>query len=254
MGTRSRRPETVAALDQHGRKVQSMFSDIAHGYDRANRAMSLGIDVRWRRRAVDGVLATGVDPTTATVLDLCAGTLDSSLAIHRRYPRARIVAGDFSVGMLEQGERRLRGRAAEQIAVKQMDAHDLPEADASLDAIFCAFGLRNLSELHRATDEMRRCLRPGGRLTILEFFQPTRASARIFHAVYNHTVLPAVGWACTGNLAAYRYLPRSIGRFVSVPQYAETLVRHGFTDIEVEPLTFGVASIVRARRPREMGA
>jgi ubiquinone/menaquinone biosynthesis methyltransferase len=132
-----------------------------------------------------------------------------------------------------------------------MDAHALPLADASLDAIFCAFGIRNLSNLEIASAEQLRCLRPGGQLVILEFFRPTRRTTRAFHAVYNHTVLPVVGWACTGNLDAYRYLPRSIGQMQSSADYAALLERVGFTDLRVEELTLGVASIVRARKPEE---
>src|SRR5690606_29588989 len=80
--------EGIAPLDAHGAKVQAMFTDIAPGYDRANRLMSMGIDVRWRRQAVSKLLPAGADPDAARILDLCAGTLDSSLEIHRRYPNA----------------------------------------------------------------------------------------------------------------------------------------------------------------------
>ncbi|HLT39355.1 MAG TPA: ubiquinone/menaquinone biosynthesis methyltransferase [Enhygromyxa sp.] len=248
----------IPTLDEHGRKVQAMFSDIAPGYDRANRIMSAGTDVRWRRRAVDGLLrpGPGLDVATgagATILDLCAGTLDSTLEIHRRYPAASLIGGDFSSGMLATGVRRIEAlgqpAARERIRAMQMDAHALPLADASLDAIFCAFGIRNLSDLELAGAEQLRCLRPGGQLVILEFFRPTAWATRAFHAVYNHTVLPLVGWACTGNLDAYRYLPRSIGQMRSSADYADLLARLGFVDVEVTALTMGVASIVRARKP-----
>lgn len=239
-------PEAVDAIDEHGRTVQTMFSDIAHGYDRANRLMSLGIDRSWRAKAVAQLVVDArVKPA---ILDLCAGTLDSSMSIHAAYPDANILAGDFSAGMLDVGRRRLTGTAAECIEARQMDAHAIPADDGHFDAIFCAFGLRNLSDLERATAEMRRCLTVGGRLVILEFFRPTSLFSRGFHGVYNHTVLPAVGWACTGNLSAYRYLPRSIGAFVSTEEYRVVLERAGFCDVAIEPLTFGVASIVSARR------
>jgi demethylmenaquinone methyltransferase/2-methoxy-6-polyprenyl-1,4-benzoquinol methylase len=248
----------IPAHDAHGRKVQAMFSDIAPGYDRANRIMSAGTDVRWRRRAVAGLLPArpGIDVTTgagAELLDLCAGTLDSTLEIHRRYPAASLIAGDFSAGMLATGMQRIESHASarERIRAVQMDAHALPLADASLDAIFCAFGIRNVSDLALASAEQLRCLRPGGQLVILEFFRPTAWTTRAFHAVYNHTVLPVVGWACTGNLDAYRYLPRSIGQMHSSADYAGLLERLGFVDLRIEALTLGVASIVRARKPEE---
>lgn len=251
----------IPTVDEHGARVQAMFTDIAHGYDRANRLMSAGTDVRWRRRAVAELLPRdlpGVDAETgagATILDLCAGTLDSTLAIHRRYPEAALIGGDFSAGMLATGERRVRElggpEAAAKIRAQQMDAHDLPVDDASLHAIFCAFGIRNLSDLRRAGAEQLRALKPGGRLVVLEFFRPTAWATRAFHAVYNHTVLPVVGWACTGNLDAYLYLPRSIGQNCSVDEYTALLAEIGFEDISAERLTLGVSSIVRARKPRE---
>lgn len=246
--------ETVATLDAHGARVQGMFSDIARGYDRANRWMSLGIDVLWRRRAVSEVLpeeaGAGSAGARARILDLCAGTLDSTLELHRRYPQADIVGGDFSAGMLAVGEAKLQGEARARIVAEQMDAHALPGPDASFDAVFCAFGARNLSDLEAATREQLRVLRPGGRLTVLEFFRPRGLFSRTFHACYNRTVLPVVGWAATGNLGAYLYLPRSIGAFVSIEDYAALLERVGLRVIGQERLFGGVAGIVRAERPR----
>ena len=102
----------------------------------------------------------------------------------------------------------------------------------------------------RATAEQTRCLRAGGRLTVLEFFKPARPLPRLLHAAYNRTVLPLVGWACTGDLEAYTYLPRSIGAFETVDGYRELLAAHGFVDIEVRALTLGMAWIVRATKGR----
>lgn len=237
----------MQTIDAHGEKVQAMFDRIAGGYDRANRLMSLWTDVGWRRRAVAGLLphdAAGAP----RVLDLCAGTLDSSLEIHRQYPQADIVAGDFAVRMLEQGARKLRGAAAERIETRPMDAHRLPLPDADIDAIFCAFGIRNLSDLHQATLEQARVLRPGGRLVVLEFFRPTTMFTRTFHAVMGRSVLPIVGGLATGNLAAYTYLPRSISTFDTVARYGDRLRAAGFADVQVQPLTHGVAAVVRATR------
>lgn len=241
--------ETVAAIDAHGARVQGMFTDIAPGYDRANRWMSLGIDVMWRRRAVAEALPRGGAGEGARILDLCAGTLDSTLELHRRYPRAELVGGDFSAGMLAVGEAKLQGEARRLISAREMDAHALPEPDRRYDAVFCAFGVRNLSDLAAATREQFRVLRPGGRLTVLEFFRPRGLFSRAFHACYNNTVLPLVGWAATGNLGAYLYLPRSIGRFVTVAEYAALLASVGFRDVRHERLFGGVAGIVRAERP-----
>lgn len=237
----------METIDAHGEKVQAMFDRIAGGYDRANRLMSLWTDVGWRRRAVAGLLPHDASGTPR-VLDLCAGTLDSSLEIHRQFPHAEIVAGDFAVKMLERGRRKLRGAAAERIEPVPMDAHRLPLPDADVDAIFCAFGIRNLSDFHQATLEQARVLRPGGRLVVLEFFRPATAFTRTFHAVMGRSVLPIVGGLATGNFAAYTYLPRSISTFDTTERYAERLRAAGFSEVEVQPLTYGVAAVVRATR------
>lgn len=239
--------ESVEIVDAHGARVRTMFDRIAHGYDRANRWMSFGTDIRWRTQAVAGLMPSDV-PDEPKVLDLCAGTLDSTLEIHRQFPKAKILAGDFAEEMLERGREKLVGAAAEQIDTRTMDAHVLTVDDDILDAIFCAFGVRNVSDLPRATAEQARALRPGGRLTILEFFRPTRMVPRLLHAAYNRTVLPLVGWAATGDLDAYTYLPRSIGKFESVTAYAELLGEHGFVDVEITQLTMGMAWIVRATK------
>lgn len=236
------------AIDQHGATVQQMFGRIAHGYDRANRVMSLGIDVRWRRRAVDDLLQHVAVPSQAVGLDLCAGTLDSTIAIHERFPEARLIGGDFVAPMLEAGRHKLQGTARDRITTQEMDAHVLPLEDDSLDAIFCAFGIRNLSDLPRACAEQARVLRPGGRLVVLEFFRPQKWTTKVVHAVYNRGILPWVGWAVTGDREAYRYLPRSIGKFDTTDEYTARLRDAGFVDVTVESLTFGIASIVRATR------
>ncbi|MBK8720155.1 MAG: ubiquinone/menaquinone biosynthesis methyltransferase [Deltaproteobacteria bacterium] len=239
---------SLAPIDAHGSQVQRMFDRIAGGYDRANRVMSLGIDERWRRRAVADLLRHVPADRVPVALDLCAGTLDSSLAIHRAFPRAKVLAGDFAAEMLERGRAKLVGEAAAHIDTAVMDAHALPVDDASCDAIFCAFGIRNLSDLGRACAEQARALRPGGKLVVLDFFRPDSLGTRIVHAIYNRGVLPWVGWAVTGDREAYQYLPRSIGKFDSTNEYAARLQDAGFVDVRVEGLTMGVASIVRATR------
>ncbi len=241
---------SVRTVDEHGDRVQGMFDRIAHGYDRANRLMSLGIDVRWRNEAVRGLLPAQMPADRrAQVLDLCAGTMDSSVEIHRQYPQADIVAGDFAEEMLAKGAHKLTGSVGERITAQPMDAHDLPSEDSSLDAIFCAFGVRNVSDLPRATAEQARALRPGGRLTILEFFRPTSGLSRFLHTAYNRTVLPVVGWAATGDLDAYTYLPKSIGKFETVADYEALLTEQGFVNVSVTKLTMGMAWIVRAELP-----
>jgi ubiquinone/menaquinone biosynthesis methyltransferase len=227
--------------------VRGMFDRIAGRYDTANRVMSAGVDVLWRRKAMRPLLE-GLGETP-TVLDLGAGTLDGSLEIARRRPGARVVAADFAGQMLRVGRRKLVPTAsgADHIATHAADGHHLPYADGVFDAAFSAFCVRNLRDLPLGMSELRRVVRPGGPIVILEFFRPARQRL-FFDRFYNGQVLPLVGWAVTGDRDAYRYLPDSIARFLSRPEFEEQLRIAGFAHTEGHELfPGGVASLVVAR-------
>lgn len=225
-----------------GTDVRGMFDRIAHRYDRANRVMSVGVDVLWRRKAIRTLLAgLGESPR---VLDLGAGTLDGSIEILRRQARARVFAADFARNMLVEGRKKPR---AAKVAAQVADGHALPYADAVFDAAFSAFCARNLRDLPRAMAELRRVVRPGGRVAILEFFRPARARP-FWDGFYNKRMLPLLGRAVTGDAAAYRYLPESIARFSSRAEFETILRQSGFTDARGTDLfPGGVASLVVAQ-------
>jgi demethylmenaquinone methyltransferase/2-methoxy-6-polyprenyl-1,4-benzoquinol methylase len=237
---------TAAPATETETNVREMFDRVADRYDAANRVMSAGVDVIWRRRAI-GRLLDGLGDRPV-ILDLGAGTLDGALEIARRAPEARVAAADFARQMLRAGRRKLRTQKAEtaRIDTHAADGHQLPYRTAAFDGAFSAFCVRNLRDLPRGLGELRRVVRPGGRIAILEFFRPERARL-FFDRIYNAHVLPLVGWAVTGDRAAYRYLPDSIARFRSLPEF-EALVRAaGFADVDARPLfPSGVASLVVA--------
>jgi demethylmenaquinone methyltransferase/2-methoxy-6-polyprenyl-1,4-benzoquinol methylase len=229
-----------------GRSVQEMFDKIAPRYDAANRLMSAGVDIFWRRKAIR-LLLEGMGETPR-FLDLGAGTMDGAVEIARRASGATVVAADFAREMLRAGTAKLqrddslRARIHPQIA----DGQALPYADAAFDGAFSAFCVRNISDLPRGMRELRRVVRPGGRIAILEFFRPER-SRFFFDKLYNARVLPLVGWAVTGDREAYRYLPASIAGFRSREEYADLLRDVGFTQVDARPLfPSGVASLVVA--------
>lgn len=230
--------------------VQGMFDRIAERYDAANRVMSAGVDVFWRRKAISELLRELGD--APRLLDLGAGTMDGAVEIARRSPRAKVIAADFAREMLRAGLRKLTAgddagqHLGARIAPQIADGHALPFVDGAFDGAFSAFCVRNLSDLARGMRELRRVIRPGGRAVILEFFRPAHERF-FFDRIYNARVLPLLGWAVTGDRAAYQYLPASIAAFKSGDEYAALLREVGFDNVSVRPLfPSGVASQVVA--------
>lgn len=226
--------------------VQAMFARIAPGYDKANLWMSLGIDRMWRRRAIRA-LGPAAD---GDVLDLCAGTLDFSLAL---LGRARsVVAADFCAPMLEVGRTRLPPGANVRIVVA--DARELPLPDGSVDGIVAGFGIRNVPEPERAVAEALRVLRPGGRFVVVDFFRPTSMLARFFDRVWNRAVLPRVGGMITGDYDAYRYLVSSMGAWSDRVGFERMCTDAGFVAAEGWDLFPPVASLVVATKAGTLNA
>ncbi len=228
-------------MDKSGTIVRAMFDRVAPRYDLVNRAMSAGVDRRWRARAVRELEVGPQGP----LLDLCAGTMDLTALLARAFPARRLVAADFSEPMLDRG--RFKAPGAEVIVA---DAHQLPFADAEFAGTICGFGVRNLADLPRAVHEVKRVLRPGGVFVTLEFFRPTRTGASLFHATYGARLIPAIGGLLSGERDAYQYLATSIGSFVSRGEYERLLEGAGFARVRGVDLTLGVASVVTAEVKR----
>lgn len=231
----------TTSLAEAGHDVRGMFDRVAGRYDAANRVMSGGVDIMWRKKAI-GLLLQGLG-ATPRLLDLGAGTLDGGLEILRRAPGARIASADFSREMLRAGRKKLPTGAL--IETHGADGHALPYGAGVFDGAFSAFCVRNLRDLPLALSELRRVVRPGGRVAILEFFRAEKR--RFFFDAYNAHVLPLVGWAITGNREAYRYLPESIAQFRSLPEFVALMRDAGFENVEGTNLfPSGVASLVVA--------
>lgn len=224
-----------------GTDIRGMFDRIAGRYDRANRIMSAGVDVLWRRKAIARLLAGLGD--SPRMLDLGAGTLDGAIEILRRRPLAQVFAADFARNMLVLGRKKPR---AVKVRIQVADGHALPYQDQAFDAAFSAFCVRNLRAVDQGLAELRRVVRSGGRIAILEFFRPSRRRP-FWDGFYNARVLPLLGRAVTGDEAAYRYLPESIAGFVTREEFQAHLRAAGFAKVQGSDLfPAGVASLVVA--------
>lgn len=240
-------PEKDAAL------VQRMFDRVAPRYDLANTIFSLGLDRGWRRAAV-----AALDPRPGeVVLDVAAGTgaLSHELARAGRrrsgWPPTRVVALDFSWSMVATGAQRQAGSSSPDSYVEWIngDGTALPLADASVDAATIAFGLRNLPDPAAGLAELRRVLRPGGRMVLLEFSQPTRAWLRRAYLSGVLGAMPIAARLVTSDPRAYVYLAESIRQWPDAPALARTVAAAGFSRVQLRHLTGGIVALHRARRP-----
>jgi demethylmenaquinone methyltransferase/2-methoxy-6-polyprenyl-1,4-benzoquinol methylase len=225
--------------------VNSMFGRIAGRYDLANHLLSGGLDFGWRRCLVSAVDRAG----PRDVLDLATGSGDVAFALSRRLPPAtHIVGADFCQPMLDQAEvKKAAARDARfaNITFRQADALALPFADASFDAITIAFGLRNLADRAQGLREMRRVLRPGGRLFVLEFSQP-HAWFRPVYFFYLKHILPMVAGFVTRDRAAYDYLNDTITQFPGRDALAVEIRAAGFSQVSARGLSLCAVALHEA--------
>ncbi len=226
--------------------VRCMFDRIAPRYDLLNHLLSAGIDVRWRRRAVDELDRRG----PSRILDLCTGTADLLIEALGRDERLSGLGADLSPEMLLRGRRKLERRGmGRRGALLCGDGERLPLRDASFDGALVAFGIRNMADPERALRELARLLRPGGRLVVLEFSMPG-GPLRSLYRFYFTRVLPRIGGIVSGDAEAYAYLPASVAAFPSPPAFGALMEKAGFTAVAWEPLTGGIAYLHRGDKPR----
>ena len=216
-----------------------MFDRISRVYDRMNRVMTAGLDRTWRRRAVDRAEVGPGD----RVLDLCCGTGDLAIeAAGRLGPTGEVVGADFSEPMLEIARTKGPGADAGAISWVNADALALPFEDDSFDALTIGFGARNLADLDHGLAEMKRVLRPGGRLVILEITQPGRQPLKAFFALWFDRIVPLIG-RVAGDSAAYSYLPSSVRSFPDAKTLALRMAEAGFERIAWTVMAGGIIAI-----------
>jgi len=206
-----------------------MFDRIAPVYDAMNRVMTAGLDRRWRRLTAEAAVRPG-----DRVLDACCGTGDLALADARA--GGRVTGVDFSQRMLERARRKSSG-----IDWVEGDALALPFAEGDFDAATVGFGIRNLPDLEAGLAELRRVLRPGGRLAVLEIVRP-RGVLRHFYGIWFDRVVPLLGRVLPGG-AAYSYLPASVRRFPGAEELAGVVRAAGFDDVRYRLLAGGIVAL-----------
>jgi demethylmenaquinone methyltransferase/2-methoxy-6-polyprenyl-1,4-benzoquinol methylase len=216
-----------------------MFDAVAQRYDLTNDVLSLGRDRRWRR----AVLAAAAPLQGERVLDLAAGTATSSEPFAAA--GALVVPCDFSLRMLEVGH-----RARPSLPFVAGDALRLPFRDAAFDAVTISFGLRNVADPDAALTEMLRVTRPGGRLVVCEFSQPTWAPWRTVYVEYLMRALPRIARRVSSSPDAYVYLAESIQAWPDQPRLAERIAASGWSDVAWRNLNGGIVALHRAVRRR----
>ena len=209
--------------------VRKMFDRIAPVYDAMNRLMTAGLDQRWRRETVAGVVRPG-----DRVLDVCCGTGDLALAAAEA--GGKVTGVDFSDPMLERA--RMKGPAIEWVSA---DALALPFADGAFDAVTIGFGLRNLANVERGLEEMRRVIGPGGRVGILEITRP-RGLLAPFYRLWFDGVIPLAGRVLPGG-SAYSYLPASVRRFPDPQGLGKLMDEAGFDEIRWRLFAGGIVAL-----------
>ena len=220
-------------------QVHQMFSQIAPRYDLANDVMSMGTHRLWRKRAVKAAGAKAGD----SVLDCATGTGDLAIDFKRVVGATGSVLGtDFNADMLKTAPQKASAQGLE-IQFEVADAMSLPYADNRFDIASISFGIRNVDDPTRCLRELARVVKPGGRVMVLEFGQPTGVFGAFFR-LYARFVMPLIGQALTGNRAAYEYLPRTASQFPSNERFLGLMEdAKAFTSKQAIPLMWGLAYI-----------
>lgn len=224
---------TQLSGQERAQYVQSMFTKIAHRYDLMNRLMTGGQDVRWRKEVVQ---LAKLRPT-ASLLDLGTGTGDLAREALTQYPKARVIASDFTLEMMRVGKQ--NGG----LNFSTADALRLPFKDNTFDAVVSGFLMRNVTDIQKALQEQFRALKPGGRIVILDTTRPKKNLLSPFIKFHMHVIIPTVGGMLSGMRDAYEYLPDTTENFLTAEELTVRMVAAGFKRVQFKRLMFGTVAI-----------
>lgn len=241
--------EEVKPYDETADKkqqVSTMFNNIARYYDFLNHFLSLGIDRRWRKKAI----ATLAKKQPKLILDVATGTGDLAIEAYQQLKPEKIIGIDISTKMLEIGRTKLEKKQLDQfITLEEGDSEKLPFADDSFDAVVVAFGVRNFANVEAGLREIVRVLRPGGQAVVLEFSKPKSFPFKQGYNFYFKYVLPTIGKITSKDKKAYGYLYESVQAFPEGEQFVDLLHHIGLNETTCTALTMGICSIYTGIKP-----
>ena len=221
-------------------QVAGMFNDIAKRYDFLNRFLSAGIDIGWRKKGLKQLVA--IKPTT--LLDVATGTADVAILASSMLNPEKIIGIDISDGMLEIGRQKIKKLSLEnKIELFNGDSEAIKFEDNSFDAVTVSFGVRNFQDLEKGLSEIKRVLKPGGKLMVLEFSKPKLPLVKAVYNFYMKLVNPNMGRLFSKNKNAYKYLDESIKKFPEGKNFINVLDKLGYKETYNKTLSLGICSI-----------
>jgi demethylmenaquinone methyltransferase/2-methoxy-6-polyprenyl-1,4-benzoquinol methylase len=227
--------------DSKKEQVATMFNNVAGTYDFLNHFFSLGIDKLWRRKLVKLIGLSN----PKKILDVATGTADLAIAETKLHPE-KIIGVDISEKMLNVGREKIKKYPTIELQIG--DSENLQFDDNTFDAVSVSFGVRNFENVIAGLTEMKRVLKPEGKVFILEFSKPENWFIQKIYYFYFCTVLPFIGKIVSKDASAYTYLPESVKIFPDGEKFVELMQNVGFKNIECKPLTFGISTIYIAKK------
>ena len=221
-------------------QVADMFNNISKTYDFLNHFLSLGIDIIWRKIAINELKANN----PKLILDVATGTGDFAFEALTILKPEKIVGVDISQGMLNIAQQKITKRKlGGQFEVKLGDSEKLPFGNNEFDAVTVAYGVRNFENLETGLADIQRVLKPGGKAVVLEFSKPKVFPVKQLYKLYFNYITPGIGKLFSKDARAYSYLPESVAAFPDGATFTALMDKVGFKDTKCRPLAFGICSI-----------
>ena len=226
--------------------IKDMFDRIAPKYDFLNRLLSMRQDIIWRTQMVKAAALQ----KDSRILDVACGTCDVALEISSQLKgQSKIFGLDFSFGMLKLGKQKLVQKNTKNIKLLNADALNLPFGHHIFDAVFIAFGIRNIMDRHKAVKEFFNTLKSRGRIAVLELTVPEKGIFRFLYFLYFQQILPVIGSLFSKDNNAYKYLPESVLKFPTSVEFSNIMKDAGFENIRFRQMTFGIVTLFIGTKP-----